>query len=395
MNLKVQKVTLLRLFSMSPYAIGGTFVMMLVVGFVFYGMVPNYIIMIGFAMHMLVLSYRVVICKSFSKNKENANDRETLQRYQNLYIYGTFLSGSVWGMSVVLLLFQHSIEHQFFIYTVVVGLAGASIVTLSAVFQVYIAFVLPMLSISALYALLQDGDVYKATAAFVAGLSAFFYISGKNYHNNLVESIKDKEMLIDTQNEIVRRLSKAGEYRDNETGVHIVRMSQMCGLLAKECGFHEEYVKNIINASEMHDVGKIGIPDNILLKPGRLTEQERDIMKRHASIGKQILQHSDSPLIKLSESIAYTHHEHYDGTGYPNGLAGEYIPIEGRITAICDVFDALVSKRPYKEAWTHEKALEYVKNQSGKHFDPELVEKFLAIYPQIKEFYAIYHDDAA
>jgi putative two-component system response regulator len=391
-NTKIQKITLLRLFSMSPYAMGGTFVMALAVGFVFYGDVPNYILFMGFAMHMSVLVYRAAICKSFSRNRETITEKETIERYQTLYTIGTFLSGSVWGMSVVLLLFQHSIEHQFFIYTVVVGLAGASIVTLSAVFQVYISFVLPMLSISALYALLQEGDIYKATAAFVAGLSAFFYISGKNYYHNLIESIRDKENLISTQNEIVRRLSKAGEYRDNETGMHIVRMSKMCSMLAKECGFNEEYVDNILNASEMHDVGKIGIPDSILLKPAKLTEQERVIMQRHATIGKQILENSTSPLIKLSESIAYTHHEKYDGSGYPNGLEGKNIPIEGRITAICDVFDALVSERPYKKAWSHAEALGYLRKESGKHFDPELVEKFLVIYPQIKEFYAIYHE---
>gem|GEM_PF-6859623 len=149
------------------------------------------------------------------------------------------MSGSVWGVSVVL--FQHSIENQFFIYTVVVGLAGAAIVTLGAVFQVYVAFIFPMLSISALYALFQDGDVYKSTAVFIAGLSVFLYMSAKNYYNNFVESIKDKEALLSTQNEIVRRLSKAGKYRDNETGMHIVRMSHVYGLLAKKYGFMREH----------------------------------------------------------------------------------------------------------------------------------------------------------
>jgi len=366
--------------------------MMLVVGFVFYNVVPGYVLFLGFFMHMIVLVFRAAICRNFSQNRENINNKETLLKYQNLYILGTFLSGAAWGFSVVLLLFQNSIEHQFFIYTIVVGLAGASIVTLSAVFQVYLAFILPMLSISAIYALMQDGEFYKTTALFLVGLSIFFYISGRNYYKNFVTSLEDKEMLISTQNEIVRRLSKAGEYRDNETGMHIVRMSNMCALLAKECGFSQEYVANILNASKMHDVGKIGIPDKILLKAGSLTQEEKVIMQRHASIGKKILENSDSPLIKLSESIAYTHHEKYDGSGYPNGLKGGSIAIEGRITAICDVVDALVSERPYKKAWTHEEALEYLKKESGKHFDPELVKKFIAIYPQIKEYYKIYYD---
>lgn len=392
MQNKIQKVTLLRLFSMSPYALAGSFAMMLAIGFLFYGVVPNYIIAIGFVMHISVLVFRALLCKNFSKNRANINDTKTLKHYQNFYTFGTFLSGSVWGMSVVLLLFEHTLEHQFFLYTVVVGLAGVSIVTLGAVFSVYLSFILPMLGITAFYALLQDGDVYKVAALFIAGLGIFFYVSGKNYYNNFIESIKDKEMLVRTQNEIVRRLSKAGEYRDNETGMHIVRMSKMCELLAKECGFSEEFVANILNASEMHDVGKIGIPDSILLKPGKLTDDEKEIMQRHAIIGKQILQNSDSPLIRLSESIAYTHHEKFDGSGYPNGLAGHYIPIEGRITAICDVYDALVSQRPYKKAWSHEDAIAFIKSESAKHFDPELVEKFIAIYPEVLKLYKLYTD---
>lgn len=133
MNYKIQKITLLRLFSMSPYALGGSLVMMLAVGFLFYGLVPDYIILIGFTMHITVLAYRAFLCKNFSKNKEKINDKKTLQKYENLYMLGTFLSGSVWGMSVVLLLFEHTLEHQFFLYTIVVGLAGVSIVTIGKI----------------------------------------------------------------------------------------------------------------------------------------------------------------------------------------------------------------------------------------------------------------------
>ena len=394
MTIKVQKAAMMQLFSLSPYALGGTFVIMLLVGFVFYGMVPDSLLFLGFVLHMVALFFRGFVCKTFAAKKADIEDLSTLVGYTRLYIIGTLLTGILWGMSFVLLLFESSMSYQFFIYTIVVGLAGAAIVTLSSIFEVYLAFMVPMLGLSAIYAFVQDGGIYKSTAFFLLVLMAFLYMTGRNYSKNLIDSLADKENLIETQNEIVSRLSKAGEFRDNETGMHIVRMSHMSALLAQKCGFSEEFVQNMKIASEMHDIGKIGIPDTILLKPAKLNDEEWKIMQQHTTIGKKILENSDSKLIKLSESIAYTHHEKYDGSGYPNALAGDAIPIEGRIVAVCDVFDALVSERPYKESWSHEAALEYLKEQSGKHFDPELVEKFCEIYPQVEEFYKIYHDKA-
>jgi len=390
MNTKVEQVTLDKLFKMSPYSLVGNFIMMFIVGLLFFNIVPIYMIIIGLIMHMLVLLYRTAICRSYLKNKNKVLSFKRLQKYKRYYIIGTFLSGLVWGLSIILLFFENSIEYQFFLYMIVIGLAGASTVTLSAVFQVYIAFIAPMLGISATYAFMQEGDIYTATSLFIIGLMFFFYFSGKNYYKVLVDSIIDRESILNTQHEIVNRLSKAGEYRDNETGMHITRMSYSCHLLAKECNLHSELVTNILYASEMHDIGKIGIPDEILLKPGILDDAERTIMQQHVHIGKKILENSDSTLIKLSESIAYTHHEKYDGTGYPNGLAAKDIPVEGRITAICDVFDALVSERPYKKAWSHTEAMEYLKEESSKHFDPDLVKKFELVYPQIKTFYEKY-----
>jgi HD-GYP domain-containing protein (c-di-GMP phosphodiesterase class II) len=387
MNTKVERVTLDKLFKMSPYSLAGNFVMMFIVGFLFFNIVPIYMILIGLIMHMFVLFYRTAICRSYSKNKDKILDYKGLQKYKRYYMIGTFLSGLVWGLSIILLFFENSIEYQFFLYMVVIGMAGASTVTLSAVFQVYIAFIAPMLGISATYAFMQEGDIYTATSLFIIGLMFFFYFSGKNYYKVLVDSIIDRESILNTQYEIVNRLSKAGEYRDSETGMHITRMSYSCHLLAKECNLHSELITNILYASEMHDIGKIGIPDEILLKQGKLDLSERAIMEEHVNIGKKILENSDSKLIKLSESIAYTHHEKYDGTGYPNSLKASAIPIEGRITAICDVFDALVSERPYKKAWTHQDAIDYITQESSKHFDPDLVKKFVLIYPEIKTFY--------
>jgi putative two-component system response regulator len=181
-----------------------------------------------------------------------------------------------------------------------------------------------------------------------------------------------------SQEETIRRLAIAAEYRDNETSRHIERMSRYCALLAAELGESSERVETLRLASHMHDVGKIGIPDSILLKPGPLTEAERTIMQGHAEIGYRILCDSQSELLNIASCIALTHHERYDGDGYPSGLAGTAIPIEGRIAAIADVFDALTSKRVYKEAVPMPEAIEIMSKERGGHFDPRLLDQFLS-----------------
>ena len=183
--------------------------------------------------------------------------------------------------------------------------------------------------------------------------------------------------------EIVQRLGRASEYRDNETGRHILRMSHSAALLAKKIGWDDERCDLMLYASPMHDLGKIGISDTILLKPARLTDEERKIMETHTTIGADILGGSASKLLETARVIALTHHEKWDGSGYPGKLAGTDIPIEGRIAAIVDVFDALTSVRPYKKAWTVDEAVEEIRKQSGAHFDPELVEQFLTILPGV------------
>ncbi|MDH5484512.1 MAG: response regulator [Gammaproteobacteria bacterium] len=194
---------------------------------------------------------------------------------------------------------------------------------------------------------------------------------------------KAHKQIHDSRLQIVRRLGRAAEYRDNETGLHIIRMSKMASLLARAAGMDEAAADLVLNASPMHDIGKIGIPDNILLKPGKFEADEWEIMKTHAQIGADILSGDDSPLLSMAREIALTHHEKWDGSGYPNGLRGEDIPLVGRITALADVFDALTSERPYKKAWTVEDALNLIREQSGKHFDPALVEAFEELLPEI------------
>jgi len=181
----------------------------------------------------------------------------------------------------------------------------------------------------------------------------------------------------DTQMELLRRLGQAAEFRDNETGAHVVRMSKYCRVIAQHLGFSEEQAEMLLAASPMHDIGKVGIPDHILLKPGKLTAEEFEQMKNHAWIGHSLLDGHPSELMVLAKTIALTHHEKWDGSGYPRSLKGEEIPLEGRICAVADVFDALVSKRPYKEAWPVEKAVEYLQVNAGSHFDPEVVRVFI------------------
>ncbi len=177
--------------------------------------------------------------------------------------------------------------------------------------------------------------------------------------------------------EIVRRLGRAAEYKDNETGMHVIRISYYCKVMATAIGMSQEEINLILNASPMHDVGKIGIPDHILCKPGRLTAEERAIMEQHAEIGAKIIGNHNHPLLDMARTVALTHHEKWDGSGYPKGLKGEKIPLSGRIVAIADVFDALISKRPYKKAWPIEKVIALIKEEAGHHFDPLLVAAFV------------------
>jgi putative two-component system response regulator len=206
----------------------------------------------------------------------------------------------------------------------------------------------------------------------------------KDQNRVLEEQVRQRTQELEyTRLEIIRRLGRAAEYRDNETGAHVIRMSKFCALLGAQVGMSPKECELLLNASPMHDVGKIGIPDRILLKPGKLDDEEWAIMQNHAAIGAEMLSGHDSTLLQMAEVIALTHHEKWDGSGYPRGLKGEEIPLVGRITAVCDVFDALTSERPYKQAWSVEDALAELEKLKGSHFEPILVEKFHSILPDI------------
>jgi putative two-component system response regulator len=197
---------------------------------------------------------------------------------------------------------------------------------------------------------------------------------------NLFEKL---QLIEKTQTEIINRLGKAAEFRDDETGKHIERIADYVELIADYIGMADDQKKILKGAAPMHDVGKIGIPDSILLKPGKLTDEEFNIIKLHTIIGGRILSGTTLPLLELAKEIALTHHERYDGTGYPFGLAGEQIPLSGRIVALIDVFDALTSDRIYKAAWPMEKTLDYIKEQKAKQFDPILVDAFMNLSDKI------------
>ncbi|HZH55964.1 MAG TPA: two-component system response regulator [Burkholderiaceae bacterium] len=196
-------------------------------------------------------------------------------------------------------------------------------------------------------------------------------------------SLVRADELLETRLEVVQCLGRAAEFKDNETGRHVVRMSHYSQIVARALGYGEQAAQDLLHAAPMHDIGKIGIPDAVLLKPGKLTAEEWKIMRQHTVIGARILGDHPSGLLQLAASIALNHHEKWDGSGYPNGLAGEDIPHTARVVAVADVFDALTSVRPYKRAWSVSDAVELLREESGRHFDPEIVTAFLDCLPQI------------
>lgn len=201
------------------------------------------------------------------------------------------------------------------------------------------------------------------------------------------------EQIVLREQETLLRLAKAGEYRDEETGNHVIRMAKYARKIAEELGLSEEECANIEYAAPMHDIGKIGIPDGVLLKPGKLNAQEWEIMQSHTTIGYNILSNSQSKYMQMGAVIALYHHERFDGQGYPNGLSGTDIPLIARIVTVADVYDALVSVRPYKEAWSSVKAVQYLQKQAGTQLDPTCVAAFCRRITEIIQIQTDYADN--
>jgi putative two-component system response regulator len=208
----------------------------------------------------------------------------------------------------------------------------------------------------------------------------FLHMEIKRYNKGLEMQVRTRTWELEqARNEVIERLAVAAEYRDDATGRHIHRVGEMAAELASALSLPEDDVELIARTAPLHDVGKIGVPDQILLKPGRLTPEEFELVKVHTTIGAQILSGEQVPLLRMAERIALTHHERWDGTGYPRGLAGDSIPQEGRIVAVVDVFDALTHERPYKRAWPFEEAVAEIARQRARQFDPEVVDAFLSV----------------
>ena len=213
------------------------------------------------------------------------------------------------------------------------------------------------------------------------------------YASSAIENSLLQAKIKEAYKEAIMRLSHAAEYKDPETFNHIVRVGLYARLMGEKLGLEKEVCENLMLAAPMHDIGKIGIPDAILLKKGKLTDWEWEVMKRHTIIGYDILKGSSSELLQMAALVALDHHERWDGTGYPNGKKGEEISLWGRITSIADVFDALMSRRPYKEPWSLERTTEYMKSLRGKAFDPQLIDIFFDSIDKVLEIRERYKDE--
>jgi len=251
------------------------------------------------------------------------------------------------------------------------------------------------------------GEVTDETQGFELGAADYItkpvqpaiVLSRVRTHLALYDQNRELESMVrertaelrDTRLEIIRRLGVAAEFKDNETGMHVIRMSHYSRLVGLAAGMGDDEAELLLHTAPMHDIGKIGIPDSVLLKPGKLDAEEWPLMKIHTTIGAQIIGDHPQELLALSRTVALTHHEKWNGQGYPNGLAGEEIPRLGRAVAVADVFDALTSKRPYKDPWPVERAVALIREERGQHFDPRMVDAFVETLPEIlgiKEKYA-------
>ena len=343
-----------------------------------------------------VLILRAISLVIYRHTKQDLNPNLNINKWTLIYQIGVFFTGVLWGSVTFLFADQYyPIDLHYIMLAIAFGLIGAGIATLGSIFSIYALFSIPMVSMITYDLIISDKPAhFEAGVLSIVGLLFLLYsaLRHSKYSFDIIQSTNEVES---TQLDIIERLGRAGEYRDNETGLHVKRMSHCSYLLALEYGFSKKDAKQILMASPMHDIGKIGIPDSILLKQEKLKKDEWEIMQTHTSIGAQILDNHNSKLLQLAAVIASCHHEKWDGSGYPKGLSGNNIPIEARIVSICDVFDALISVRPYKDAWPVDDALAHIKNESGKHFDPDLVNCFLSISNQIIKYNQKHQDTEA
>ena len=356
-------------------------------------------ISIWFSSIAVILSFRLFFSHKF-KQLTQSNQKlpdhiiNTLLNQQYVVIFASGLAWS-WAVYILMNIEQEPFKHAFQMMSVAfsVGIIGVAVSVLSATPIAFYLFAIPLalLTLTSFIITSEFSFQYVMSIGISVGL-LFFISASRQFSKRFDEGVIKTYTIEKRELELINRLAIASEYRDFETGNHINRMSYSCYLLALEAGFDKRQADLIRIASSMHDIGKLGISDDILLKPGKLSDSERHLIETHTSIGANILSESDSEMIQLAKLIAENHHEKVDGTGYPKGLKGYQIPTEAKIAAICDVFDALTSERPYKTAWSNEKALAYIIEQSGSHFDTQLVQKFMKVYPDVMS-YAKEHND--
>ena len=364
---------------------GQLILILLVMMIEFTGGVPIQYVGIWFALMMTSLINRYFLSSRYLSGLAMHAQDERDRFYFQHYMINASLMGVMWASAFALMLAYSSTEFHFISLAIGLGLVSAAILTMGPIRIIFLSFSLPIIVSLLVLIYFEIKTIY--TLALLAAVLAFSYLlytayRFSHYFNAMHEN---QAALKRTQLAVVNRLGKAGEYRDEETGNHIQRMSHTSRLVARKLGFSPEKAYLMLHASAMHDVGKIGIPDDILLKPGKLDAEEWKVMKSHTTIGASILGDDDCEVLKMAKMIAQSHHEKWDGSGYPEGLKGEEIPLEARITSICDVYDALTSIRPYKDAWSSEDAIKLIKEESGTHFDPAVVDAFLAVLPKVIE----------
>lgn len=354
---------------------------------ILYGNVSNYSLYIWSLLTGITLALRANSVITFRRTKQHENQQLDTKKWVLIYQAGVFATGVMWGVTTFIFAHQFAlVDFHFLMLAIAFGLAGAGIATLGVMFSTYAAFCIPMLTLISIDILMTDKPIHLTGG--ILSITAMFYLlyTAHRHSKRTFDLIKSKKEVENNQLDIIDRLGRAGEYRDGDTGLHIKRMSYSSYLLALECGLSRPKAEQILMAAPMHDIGKIGIPDDILLKPGKLSDNEWKIMKTHTDIGAEILQDNNSELLQLAACIAKNHHERWDGSGYPKGISENDIPLEARIVSICDVFDALTSVRPYKKEWSINDSLAHLERESGKQFDPTLVKLFSKISSQVIEY---------
>ncbi len=308
-----------------------------------------------------------------------------------------FLSAIIWSVGITVGASFAPVYFELISFIFVMGLLTGGIMSLSSIYPVYLLYFITLMGGQFIFMTRIDDSVYMNIVYLSVVYVPYILTLSKIFNNKLMLTIEDNihkdediyalnREIEDTQKEVVFTMGAIGEARSKETGNHVRRVAEYSKILALGYGLEKEDAEMLRLASPMHDIGKIAIPDAILQKPASLSDQERAIMNTHAQLGHDMLKRSERPLLKMAAIVSYEHHEKWDGSGYPNALKGEEIDIYGRITALADVFDALGSKRVYKEAWELDDILSLFKEERGKHFDPKLVDIF---FDNLDEFLAV------